>query len=142
MIISPFLLCGGVILCCLACTIFCISEVDENAGMADFDSAVNQAVATTAAGYGSTDAAPPSSTSYVPPAAQVQRSTAPKIGGASVSTWDPERGQVWEGGQDDSNQVDTISEKRDEPPMDTRQSPLKEQAYVNPEAVNDSYDLD
>ncbi|KAL7525024.1 hypothetical protein ACHAXR_001448, partial [Thalassiosira sp. AJA248-18] len=44
-IISPFLAAGGVILCCLACTIFCISEVDENAGMAEFDSAVNQAVA-------------------------------------------------------------------------------------------------
>mmetsp|Transcript_19077 Transcript_19077/g.39952 ORF Transcript_19077/g.39952 Transcript_19077/m.39952 type:complete len:601 (-) Transcript_19077:268-2070(-) len=140
-IISPFLLCGGVILCCLACTIFCISEVDENAGMADFDSAVNQAAATAAAGYGSTDAAPSSSTSYVPPA-QVQQSTAPKIDGASISTWDPERGQVWEGGQDDINQVDTISETRDEPPVDTLLPPLKEQAYVNPEAVNDSYDLD
>ncbi len=108
--------------------------------MADFDSAVNQAAASATDGYGSTDPAPPSSTSYVPPA-PVQRSTAPKTEGASVSTWDPERGQVWEGGQGDVNQDGAINEARDEPPMDSPQSSQKE-VYVNPEAVNDSYDLD
>lgn len=93
-IISPFLAFGGIILCCLACTIFCISEVDENAGLSDFHTTVNQAAAS--AGYGATETTSNGNTIYTPPAPVQQN--APNSGGADdtkESTWDPERGQVW-----------------------------------------------
>lgn len=112
-IISPFLAAGGVILCCLACTIFCISEVDENAGMTEFDSAVNQAAAAALSGYGATDSSKAAASgngnnnnSYTPPTHQQNDVTA---GGGTTaseasankkeppkSTWDPERGEVWQ----------------------------------------------
>jgi len=106
-VISPFLAAGGIVLCCLACTIFCISEVDENAGMAEFDTAVGRAAA---AGYD-------------PPTASSQRRGDPApvgVGGASAtagasttgtttssscgtskkpppsSRWDPEMGEIWQ----------------------------------------------
>lgn len=102
-IISPFLAAGGAVLCCLACTIFCISEVDENAGMTEFDTAVDRA----AAGYGAMDI---SGVGYNPPTTQQEDitrsdggSATPAANGATTmpppppkSTWDPERGEVWE----------------------------------------------
>ena len=98
-IISPFLAAGGVILCCLACTIFCISEVDENVGMADWDTAVNQAAA--ASGYGATTEMSPTagnSNGYTPPA---QADGQKEDNGVSIkpppsSTWDPEKGEIWQ----------------------------------------------
>ena len=119
-IISPFLAAGGVILCCLACTIFCISEVDENAGMAEFDSAVNQAAAVS--GYGATansrnNNSDNNSAEYTPPpeqqmsdmsssgggtttstsaaAASDSESTSTKSKPPPQSTWDPEKGELW-----------------------------------------------
>eukprot|EP00804_Cyclotella_cryptica_P004651 CCRYP_019460-RA/>CCRYP_019460-RA protein AED:0.08 eAED:0.08 QI:0/-1/0/1/-1/1/1/0/597 len=140
LIISPFLIFGGVLLCCLACTIFCITEVDENAGMADFDSNVNQAAA--AAGYGTTDY--DTNNSYQPPNQQPQQQDTQ--GSASSysndcrtpveSTWDPEYGQVW------------TSEKRDEPSstpveMETlEQIPLDDVKDVEKPTENPSFDLD
>ena len=113
LVISPFLAAGAIILCCLACTIFCISEVDENAGMAEFESAVNQAAAS-ASGYRTTAAAAADAKKkYTPPSQTEQQHngfSAESIGvmnGSSTaafptepkrpsSTWDPERGEVWE----------------------------------------------
>jgi len=104
-IISPFLAAGGIVLCCLACTIFCISEVDENAGMADFDTAVNQAQAA-ATGYNSMDSEKPNTNgNYTPPTQQNQQSDIPESDVAAPETnskpppssiWDPERGEVWQ----------------------------------------------
>ena len=94
-IISPFLALGGIILCCLACTIFCISEVDENAGIAEFDSTVEQAAV--AAGYGTADQ---STASYQPPKPQnkKQNETNSEMSECKTpveSTWDPDSGQTW-----------------------------------------------
>lgn len=108
-IISPFLAAGGVVLCCLACTIFCISEVDENAGMTEFDTAVNQAAADS--GYGATDS--PQAESYTPPTSSQTDQQSDTITGTGTSesdatgsssnskpppksTWDPEKGEIWE----------------------------------------------
>mmetsp|Transcript_20570 Transcript_20570/g.37120 ORF Transcript_20570/g.37120 Transcript_20570/m.37120 type:complete len:622 (+) Transcript_20570:246-2111(+) len=117
-IISPFLAAGGIILCCLACTIFCISEVDENAGMAEFDTAVNQAAAAnsgSASGYGATENARADDSNYTPPSQADQQSEISCVGTsesdvvttATVSSsskskpppssvWDPELGEVWQ----------------------------------------------
>ncbi|KAL7442267.1 hypothetical protein ACHAXH_007799, partial [Discostella pseudostelligera] len=117
-VISPFLAAGAVILCCLACTIFCISEVDENAGMAEFESAVNQAAAATGYRASAATAAdsgaknsytPPCPTKQPPPnngsaAAATVESNGAMEGSATFptkkrhpsSTWDPERGEVWD----------------------------------------------
>jgi hypothetical protein len=116
-VISPFLAAGGVVLCCLACTIFCISEVDENAGMAEFDTAVGRAAAGVTSGYGGAAAK-----GYDPPKAQ-RRGDSPDdtaatehhsgaLAGASTTTtttsscgiskpppssiWDPELGEIWQ----------------------------------------------
>ena len=142
-IISPFLAFGGIILCCLACTIFCISEVDEHAGMADFDSAVNQA-ANSGAGYGSTDAVPP--TTYTPPPPVQQSTNAGETdetdSNPPVATWDPERGQVWEGESPQNNETNTVLDPKDES-SDNIQPIVKESAEeANPVATSDSYDLD
>jgi len=123
-IISPFLAAGGIVLCCLASTIFCLSEVDENAGLADFDTRVHEA--TTAAGYGSTY------DTYTPPPEQAEQqqqeqqqqqaqqsvplsSTDTRTAEAKptskpppTATWDPEKGQVWQNvTQDEEDEEDT-----------------------------------
>lgn len=109
-IISPFLAAGGVLLCCLACTIFCISEVDENTGMAEFDTAVNQAAAS---GYGATEVSTGDNNygqeGYSPPAQAGQQGDVSGDGDATVesnassskpksppsATWHPEVGEIW-----------------------------------------------
>jgi len=125
LIISPFLAAGGVILCCLACTIFCISEVDENAGMAEFDTAVNQAAA--ASGYGAAETAPATDGKYTPPTQEDKLSGASDAGTSDSdaatsashssakaqpppppsSMWDPEKGEIWR------NTTEDEGEKRD-----------------------------
>lgn len=103
-IISPFLAAGGVLLCCLACTIFCISEVDENAGMAEFDTAVNQAAASR---YGATESSVGDNNSYSPPtqaeqqsdfsgAATVESDASSKSKPPPSSTWNAELGEIWQ----------------------------------------------
>ena len=113
-VISPFLALGGIVLCCLACTIFCISEVDESAGIAEFDTAVGRAAA---AGYD-----PPTASSQRrgdPPDAAVAapvgvgRGASATAGASTTSTttsscggnpkkpppssrWDPEMGEIWQ----------------------------------------------
>jgi len=113
-IISPFLAAGGIVLCCLACTIFCISEVDENAGMAEFDTAVNQATAA-ASGHGVAEKEQANNSNYAPPTQPDQKSggisdagttDSGGTGSGSVSSskskpppssiWDPELGEVWQ----------------------------------------------
>jgi len=123
-IISPFLAAGGIVLCCLACTIFCLSEVDENAGLADFDTRVHEA--TTAAGYGSTH------DSYTPPTEQQpqqqdqaqqsvplsstgtrtveERTTKPP----PIATWDPEKGQIWQNVTEEEDTYEVISAPKQE----------------------------
>jgi len=125
LIISPFLAAGGVVLCCLACTIFCISEVDENAGMAEFDTAVDQAAA--ASGYGATDNAQATDSKYIPPSQEDKLSGVSGAGTSDSdavtsatnssskskslpppsSAWDPEKGETWQ------NTADNEGEKRD-----------------------------
>ncbi len=116
-VISPFLAAGAIILCCLACTIFCISEVDENAGMAEFESAVNQAAS--ASGYRA------AKNDYTPPCQTPATTLSPESNGiitdtatlptktkAPSSTWDPERGEVWDNIMDVSEEK--VSESREE----------------------------
>ncbi|KAL3822843.1 hypothetical protein ACHAXA_011480 [Cyclostephanos tholiformis] len=142
-VISPFLAAGGIVLCCLACTIFCISEVDENAGMAEFDTAIGRAVAAGGAstGYGSVGA---SAKGYDPPTAQGREDVpcdaadiAPgghretTATGASTtsttttscrtsakpppsSTWDPELGEIWRNTTNSVDVEDCEVAKRDE----------------------------
>lgn len=135
-IISPFLAAGGLVLCCLACTIFCLSEVDENAGLADFDIRVNEATA--AAGYGSTY-----HNSYTPPTEQTeqqnqqqQQQQSVPLGGTTsqltqvaptskpppVSTWDPEKGEIW--------QNITQEEQQDEKTRDVISAPKHDDTNV------------
>ena len=140
LIISPFLIFGGIILCCLACTIFCVTEVDENAGMADFDSNVNLAAAA-AAGYGTSDYG--TNNAYEPPNQQPQcdpqGAASPHSNDSRTpaeSTWDPEYGQVW------------TPEKREEPsptPVETataEQVPLDDTKVADKPTENPSFDLD
>jgi len=108
-IISPFLAAGGVLLCCLACTIFCISEVDENAGMAEFDTAVDRAAAAAASGHSAAEkGAAGNGNGYSPPSqaadqprdvsvastAESDASSKPKP--PPTSKWDPDQGETWE----------------------------------------------
>ena len=164
-IISPFLAAGGIILCCLACTIFCISEVDENAGMMDFDTAVNQAAAAAPFGYGATAAtempstAVGNNTSYTPPRQQGEQSsnasgatseTSDGVAAAAVSseisppssTWDPERGEVWQGPcPADEEEKKTAEVKKEEAAPEVQPAIIEE----NPSMVSvasSQFDLD
>jgi len=121
-IISPFLAAGGLVLCCLACTIFCVSEVDENAGLADFDTRVNEATA--AAGYGATydggDYTPPTTEQEgqqqqqqeqqsVPSSSTDMRAaeTKPISKPPPTATWDPEKGEIWQNTTHDEEDEET-----------------------------------
>ncbi|KAL9184132.1 hypothetical protein ACHAXT_002218 [Thalassiosira profunda] len=123
LIISPFLAAGGVVLCCLCCTIFCISEVDENAGMVEFDTAVNRA----ASGYGATESDGAGSNRYKPPTTQQGNES---DGGAAesevgmtssetkpppMSTWDPERGELWQNATADEGETAAETEGQGTP---------------------------
>lgn len=135
-IISPFLTFGGIILCCLACTIFCISEVDENAGIAEFDSTVDQAAA---AAYGTPD---PSNV-YQPPnqQRQDQQSTAPFTAECRTpveSSWDPEKGQVWT--PEETKEAPKLTE--DEPTTTIQASPSDENKETDAAPPTPSFDLD
>ena len=133
-IISPFLAAGGIVLCCLACTIFCLSEVDENAGLADFDTRVNEATA--AAGYGSTY------DSYTPPTEQAEQQHQQQQAQQSVplrvtdtrkaeaeptsktpptNTWDPQKGEIWE------NTTQEEDEEKDEGTYGVISAPKQEE---------------
>ena len=113
-VISPFLALGGIVLCCLACTIFCISEVDESAGIAEFDTAVGRAAA---AGYDPPTASsqrrgdPPDAAVAAPvgvgggasatAGANTMSTTTSSCGGnpkkpPPSSRWDPEMGEIWQ----------------------------------------------
>eukprot|EP00984_Skeletonema_dohrnii_P034344 scaffold33532_cov133-Skeletonema_dohrnii-CCMP3373.AAC.1 len=125
-IISPFLAAGGLVLCCLACTIFCVSEVDENAGLADFDTRVNEATA--AAGYGATydggDYTPPTTDQAgqqqqqqqeqqsVPSSSTDARAaeTKPISKPPPTATWDPEKGEIWQNTTQDEEDEETTNE--------------------------------
>eukprot|EP00985_Skeletonema_marinoi_P007326 scaffold3207_cov165-Skeletonema_marinoi.AAC.6 len=123
-IISPFLAAGGLVLCCLACTIFCVSEVDENAGLADFDTRVNEATA--AAGYGATydggDYTPPTTEQpgqqqqeeqqSVPSSSTDARAaeTKPISKPPPTATWDPEKGEIWQNTTQDEENEETTNE--------------------------------
>lgn len=124
LIISPFLVAGGIILCCLACTIFCISEVDENAGMAEFDTAVNQAAA--ASGYATTDYAQANNDGkYTPPISgvpvvgmpeseEVMSDTNSSLKAKPPSSaWDPEKGEIWHNTTDDEEEKRCESKTKD-----------------------------
>ena len=143
-VISPFLVAGGIVLCCLACTIFCITEVDEGAGMAEFDTAVGRAAAANAAssaghgnvggGYdppttarkGGDDAAAPVASSGGPNGMAAgangtnnttTASFAPSTGPRHPpsSTWDPEMGEIWQNATDSVDREDGRDvAKRDE----------------------------
>jgi hypothetical protein len=128
-IISPFLTVGGIILCCLACTIFCISEVDENAGMAEFDSTVNQAAA--AAGYGTTD----STNAYQPPN---QQQPSAESNRPNESTWDPEQGQTWI----EPEQKQDAPQSSDNTPMDVPKTPTGDNPAIAETPTDPSFDLD
>jgi hypothetical protein len=128
-IISPFLTFGGIILCCLACTIFCISEVDENAGMAEFDSTVNQAAA--AAGYGTTD----STNAYQPPN---QQQPSAESNRPNESTWDPEQGQTWI----EPEQKQDAPQSSDNTPMDVPKTPTGDNPAIAETPTDPSFDLD
>eukprot|EP00573_Skeletonema_grethae_P009019 CAMPEP_0201694876 /NCGR_PEP_ID=MMETSP0578-20130828/6984_1 /ASSEMBLY_ACC=CAM_ASM_000663 /TAXON_ID=267565 /ORGANISM="Skeletonema grethea, Strain CCMP 1804" /LENGTH=612 /DNA_ID=CAMNT_0048180609 /DNA_START=60 /DNA_END=1898 /DNA_ORIENTATION=+ len=121
-IISPFLAAGGIVLCCLACTIFCLSEVDENAGLVDFDTRVDEATA--AAGYGSThDGYAPPTTEQTGQQQQQQQQqqqsvplsntdtkaaeTQPTSKPPPTSTWDPEKGEIWQNTTEDEEDEKT-----------------------------------
>jgi hypothetical protein len=121
-ILSPFLAFGGIILCCLACTIFCISEVDENAGLAEFDSKVEQAAA---AAYGVND----SSIAYRPP--QRQDGMNGECRTPVESSWDPEKGQVW------TPEETLLPQEAEEEPSSTVVEKEAEAPIANP-----SFDLD
>jgi hypothetical protein len=130
-IISPFLTFGGIILCCLACTIFCISEVDENAGITEFDSTVDQAAA---AAYQSNVYQPP----HQQPQDQQGDFTAPNTECKTPieSSWDPEKGQVW---------TPVIAEAPLLPvdePMALKRSPSDENKGTEAPTTNPSFDLD
>ena len=141
-IISPFLAAGGIVLCCLACTIFCLSEVDENAGLADFDTRVHEATA--AAGYGATQ----HHDGYTPPVDQQQQEedqhqeqeqqeqeheqqsvpiskaetnsgdAEPTTKPPPTSTWDPEKGEIWqnvtEETENDDAEKDNLTPKQED----------------------------
>ena len=105
LVISPFLVAGGMVLCCLACTIFCISEVDENAGMAEFESAINLAAGGDS-GAKVSSAGGLADESYDPPKVKTQGGEqlggkenshhSPRPKSPPRSTWDPELGEVWQ----------------------------------------------
>uniref|UniRef100_A0A7S2M6Z8 J domain-containing protein n=1 Tax=Skeletonema marinoi TaxID=267567 RepID=A0A7S2M6Z8_9STRA len=123
-IISPFLAAGGLVLCCLACTIFCVSEVDENAGLADFDTRVNEATA--AAGYGATydggEYTPPTTEQAGKQQQEEQQSvpssstdtraaeTKPISKPPPTATWDPEKGEIWQNTTQDEENEETTNE--------------------------------
>jgi len=140
LVISPFLVAGGMVLCCLACTIFCISEVDENAGMAEFESAINLAAGGDS-GAKVSSAGGLADESYDPPKVKTQggeqlggkeNSHHATTGGSTVvgtisprpkpppsSTWDPELGEVWQNATEEEeaekeHQRKTIDTKLDE----------------------------
>jgi hypothetical protein len=143
-VISPFLVAGGIVLCCLACTIFCITEVDENAGMAEFDTAVGRAAAATGAsagGYGSVGARydPPTTATRGrgdDPRDDAAHDTMPgghhgTAAGANAtnttttsfvastrpppsSIWDPELGEIWQNATSSGDMEDRDVAKRDE----------------------------
>ena len=140
-IISPFLAFGGIILCCLACTIFCVSEVDENAGMTEFDSTVEQAAV---AAYGTADPAnayqPPNHQQQQQPISQNQQQESQT---PVESTWDPEKGQTWTPIETETAPV----LPPDEPTQDVQQrsSSVDEKRESNAETApmtNPSFDLD
>ena len=120
-IISPFLAAGGIILCCLACTIFCISEVDENAGMTEFDAVVNRAAA--ASGYGATEGYTPPTTQQKDTSDNGKRdSNAGEAVGTSESkpppksTWDPEKGEIWQNASVDDEEKAAETELKEVKP--------------------------
>mmetsp|Transcript_28415 Transcript_28415/g.60547 ORF Transcript_28415/g.60547 Transcript_28415/m.60547 type:complete len:611 (+) Transcript_28415:277-2109(+) len=153
-IISPFLAAGGVLLCCLACTIFCISEVDENAGMAEFDTAVNQAAAA-ASGYGATEHSAGSNNNYSPPTQSEQQSD---VTGAATSesdassklkpppsaTWNPDRGEIWENATVDEGDksVATADEEQSTKEVTDAQPTIVEEIPSIPSVTSSQCDLD
>ena len=160
-IISPFLAAGGVVLCCLACTIFCLSEVDENAGLADFDTRVNEATA--AAGYGSThDAytAPTNEQAGQQPQQHEQQSVPP--GGTDTTKgaeeaepnskppptamWDPEKGEVWQNttqeDEEETNEVSTVPKQEETDLLDNDVDAQPASIEPKPSEASDDFDLD
>ncbi|KAL7500593.1 hypothetical protein ACHAWT_011225 [Skeletonema menzelii] len=160
-IISPFLAAGGVVLCCLACTIFCLSEVDENAGLTDFDTRVNEATA--AAGYGSThdvytsptneqagqqsyeqekqQSVPVSSTDTKGPEADSISKQPP------TATWDPEKGEVWKNTtQDDEkeeiNEVPSAPNQKETDLLDNVVDAQPSSIEPKPSEASEDFDLD
>ncbi|KAL7551992.1 hypothetical protein ACHAWF_015204 [Thalassiosira exigua] len=106
-VIAPFLAIGAAALCCLACTIFCISEVDEDAGARGFDEEVHRAAAAAAAGNGMAGGKGGGEGGYTPPTAPTTAATQDsKLSDTSEvdagkkappqSTWDPEKGEIWQ----------------------------------------------
>ncbi len=162
-IISPFLAAGGIVLCCLACTIFCLSEVDENAGLVDFDTRVDEATA--AAGYGSTqdDYAPPTTeqNSQQPQQQQQQQqqqsvqlnntdtqaASEPISKPPPTSTWDPEKGEIWQNttqDEEDEKTEEVVSAPKQETPdlldniVDAQPAVIEPQ----PSEASEDFDLD
>lgn len=117
-IISPFLAAGGIVLCCLACTIFCISEVDENAGMEEFDTAVDRAAAAAAVAAGDAKDegySPPSPSRGEQQTSGVSGSesdaeTATSSKPVPMATWDPERGEIWQNATIDVEDKDDVTD--------------------------------
>lgn len=139
LVISPFLVAGGMVLCCLACTIFCISEVDENAGMAEFESAINLAAGGVGSGAKVSSTGGLADQSYDPPKAKTQgaeqlggkdnshnattrgtpvvgTTTRPKPPPSSI--WDPELGEIWQNATEEEEEE--VEKEQQIKTMDTK----------------------
>jgi len=113
-ILSPLLFVTGIILLCLGCTIFCITEVSDD----DVFDATKQ----------SSENGTPSD--YNPPNVAGQGSTVTEGQGSQVpkATWDPEKGQIWDEtpsatGQADSSLGNDVTE---EPAKSTASAPASD----------------
>mmetsp|Transcript_63925 Transcript_63925/g.75678 ORF Transcript_63925/g.75678 Transcript_63925/m.75678 type:complete len:630 (+) Transcript_63925:182-2071(+) len=95
-VISPLLLVAGVILLCLGCTIFCITEVSDDDIFDPSRSTTNQQSTTT-------DYSPPNVPVPNPTSKDKQEATQPP-----KATWDPEKGQVWNDNRDKNSQDPNI----------------------------------
>jgi len=149
-IISPFLVAGGVILCCLGCTIFCLSEVDENAGMAQFETSV------AAAGSGYTPPRQKEQSNAQPQQTATERTEVDKNATKEnekkpskppSSTWDPEQGEIWanttiddEDRAKEQEMIDLTSAPETTAPHEETAESKNLQSQIS--QVSPSYDLD
>lgn len=97
-VISPLIFVAGIILCVLGCTIFCITEMPDEVEFDTGNPASNsQPVgASAASGVGAKYTPPTMPATQDAAKATPQTTDAPSDSQHAKSTWDPEKGQVWE----------------------------------------------